>query len=79
MKQRVYAVYDKRAEEAGPLFQAKNDSVGLRNFENMLDREGVKAEEYKLLYLGIYDNEKVMIFANSDPEEVILKLSSEVE
>lgn len=78
MKTRLYTIYDKRAEESGPLFQAKNDAVALRNYESLLAREEVKETEYKLLCVGLFDNEKCLIFPQ-DPEEVILKLSSEVE
>lgn len=78
MLQKLYTIFDRRAEEAGPIFMAKNDSVAMRSFENLLNEEGVKQDEYKLLDLGVFDNEKCIITTKKDPEEVIIKLSSEV-
>jgi hypothetical protein len=54
---RLYTVFDKVAEEAGPIFQAKNDGVALRNFGSILQSQGLNPEDYKLLYLADYDTE----------------------
>jgi hypothetical protein len=56
---RLYTLYDKIAEEGGPIFQAKNDAVALRNFEQaMTAQHGVMhPEDFKLLCVGFYDSD----------------------
>jgi hypothetical protein len=56
----LYAVYDRIAEESGPIFGAKNDAVAVRNFRNYTAE--VKPDEYKLYCVGEYDNDRIMIF-----------------
>jgi hypothetical protein len=53
----LYTVYDKVAEEAGPVFQAKNDGVALRNFQGILQSQHLNPDDYKLIYLADYDSE----------------------
>jgi len=56
---KLYVVFDKVAAEAGPVFQAKNDGVALRQYNELLVKNQVKnTEEYQLLCLGQYDTEK---------------------
>lgn len=50
----IYTVYDKVAEEAGPLFQAVNDGIALRNYRNMQIPESLK-NDYSLHRIGTYD------------------------
>lgn len=57
---RLYSLYDSVAEEFGPLFQAKNDDVALRNVIQMFTEMKGKianAECYHLYYIGDFDNE----------------------
>jgi hypothetical protein len=56
---RLYILYDKVAEEGGPVFQAKNDAVALRHFEQaMAAQHGVMhPEDFKLLCIGFYDSD----------------------
>lgn len=68
---KVYTIYDKVAEESGPVFCAVNDGVALRNFKAMLQQQNVSIYEYKLYCLGSYDA-KTMIIMPTDPREVVL-------
>lgn len=52
---KLYTVYDSVAEEAGPIFQAVNDAVALRNYNNMMaSTPHVNKDEYKLLCIGTF-------------------------
>lgn len=60
----LYAVYDLLAGEAGPVFQAKNDQVALRQYRNLVKGEGINMSEYELYSLGVYDPEKLLIIVH---------------
>ena len=71
MKIMLYTIWDRVAEEAGPIICAKNDAVAVRNFRNYT--KDVREDEYRLYRVGEYDNEKVMIFGlDGRPEEVVV-------
>ncbi|MDR0403910.1 MAG: hypothetical protein LBH35_10015 [Treponema sp.] len=57
MKTRVYSIHDKLAEEYGPLFQAKNDEVALRNFQKLVVSQKLEESEFSLYFVGIFDTE----------------------
>jgi hypothetical protein len=73
MKMGVYVIYDRIAEEAGPLFTAKSDSVAIRNYRISLKE--VQASEYRLYAIGEYDNEKVLLYADPKHREVNTEVS----
>lgn len=73
MKMGVYVIYDRIAEEAGPLFTAKSDAVAIRNYRNSLKE--VQASEYRLYAIGEYDSEKVLLFADPKSREVNTEVS----
>lgn len=53
----LYSVYDKVAEEYGPVFQAVNDRVASRNFSQMLTNPNtpVNTEDFELYRLARFD------------------------
>jgi hypothetical protein len=57
MQMSLYAVFDKVAEESGPIFQAKNDLVALRNFQHLIQDQRLNPEDYQLFWLAYYDTE----------------------
>jgi len=61
MLHRMYTVYDKVAEEGGPLFQAKNDQVAVRVTNKIMESQKLKVVDYELLYMGVYDSETLVI------------------
>ena len=78
MKTYVYCIFDKVANEGGPLFQAKNDAVALRQFQMM--REGlhkeVRPDDFKLFRLGFYDSDTLSL--HGQPEvEIFLQTEGE--
>lgn len=58
---KLYSIYDKLAEEYGPIFQAKNKAIADRNYNNMLIEQSLNPEEYSLDQMGTFDNEKGQI------------------
>lgn len=57
----LYTIYDKVAKEAGPIFEAKNDGVALRQITDMVKNQAIKISEYHLVKLGTFDKETVEI------------------
>ena len=58
MKVNIYTIYDKVACEAGPIFQAKNDTVALRCFMGLMkDTPSVNPTDYDVYCLGEFDTE----------------------
>ena len=58
---KIYCLYDTIAEEAGPLFEAKNDNMARRIYQGFSEFPvGAKKEDFALLKLGYFDrgNEK---------------------
>jgi len=56
MKYRLYSINDRVAGEFGPVFQAVNDGVAIRNYKNLL-KEAQSVEDYSLFYLGTFDTQ----------------------
>lgn len=53
----LYAIWDKKAEEYGPVFTAKNDEVAKRNFNALIKDQPIHPEEYQLCWVGEFDSE----------------------
>lgn len=70
MVTRMYTVFDKVAQEAGPIFNAKNDGVAMRSYLALL-KETKDQGEYKLMCLGSFENESMSIVLLPDPIEVM--------
>ncbi len=66
MKVNIYTIYDKIAEECGPIFQAKNDKVACRACDSMISEScGNCVSDYQLWCLGEFDTE-IMVFIPID-------------
>ena len=74
MIQRLYTIKDQVAEEAGPIFHAKNDQVAFRNYANMAAEKNLPPEEFKLLCIGEYNTETAEITPIT-PTEIDPKIS----
>lgn len=55
MVYKVYTIYDKVAQEAGPPFTAVNDGVAIRNFKEMRIHPSLK-DDYELYHIGFWDS-----------------------
>lgn len=60
MKFNLYTVNDVVAEEAGPVFVAKNSGVAFRNFSGML-KDVTNQSEYELFHVGEYDSDTMQV------------------
>ena len=52
----LYSIYDKDAQEYGPLFNAKNDIVASRYVEEMI-KDVKHSDSYALYCMGAFDTE----------------------
>lgn len=74
MTQRLYTIFDKIADDAGPLFGAKNDDVAKRQFRNFIKESnnnpsGIKIniDEYSLVYVGDFDTTRMTLTSIDRP------------
>lgn len=75
MKHGVYVIYDKVAEESGPMFEAVNNGVALRQACNVLKPlPPTLIDDYQLVKIGEYDTKDMQIYV-IPPEIVDLSLS----
>lgn len=61
MNSEIFTIYDKVAQEAGPIFQAKNIYVAMRYVKEMIKDSKINLKEYDLVRLGIFDSESMSI------------------
>ena len=54
---KLYTIYDLTAEQSGPIFEAKNDKIALRQFNNLFAESQINKEEFTLNYLGEYNHD----------------------
>lgn len=56
---KLFSVYDRKAQEFGLLFEAKNEDVAIRQFKNMLANDRLyPPEDYNLYSFGEFNREK---------------------
>lgn len=68
----IYVIYDRLAEESGPLFEAKNDAVARRSMLSQWKNKGVELGDVKLLRLGTVDHATQRIVLENVPVDVVL-------
>lgn len=57
MYTRIYTIYDKVAQQSGPVFQAVNDATAQRQLRHLLAQPGVVAEDYQLWCIGEFEDD----------------------
>ena len=72
MNTELYTIYDKVAQEAGPIFQAKNLHVAMRYVNEMIKDNKLNLHEYDLVRLGSFDSESMFlsVFPKADAVEL---------
>lgn len=55
-EQNLYTIFDRVAEESGPVFEAKNDAVALRKFRDFMKSNPIDPREFRLVALGRIDH-----------------------
>lgn len=69
----VYCIYDKVAEEAGPLFQAVNDKIAMRQFKQLGIPESLQ-KDYSLHRIATYDSKSMEVVS-----EILYHITEETE
>lgn len=77
MKRNLYVIYDRVAEESGPIFEAINDGIANRRYQALMaeqTHEWFDPLDYLLLHLGEVDK-TTNIINPLPPREVHIKIS----
>ena len=72
MNTELFTIYDKVAQEAGPIFQAKNLYVAMRYVKDMIKDNNINLTEYDLVRLGSFDSESMSLSVLSKADAVEL-------
>lgn len=76
MKTRLYVIYDRVAEESGPITEAKNDGVAYRGYKKFLEsNEDIINDDFMLLCVGTCDHTNNRVEAIYPAIEVYVGLS----
>lgn len=70
MKQNLYVIFDKVAQEAGPIQCAKNDGIARRMFVQAI-KDATFPDDFKILCVGEYDSEEVSFDIYLVPKEIL--------
>ncbi len=70
----LYVVHDVVAGESGPIFEANNDGVALRQYQHMMAKEGVQEGDFLLINLGSVDHTLNKVVALKAPRRVVASL-----
>jgi len=66
----LYTIYDKLAQEGGPLFEAKNDEIARRNFSKLITDNNADVSDFIMYNLGRFDRESLDMFVHDKVEVV---------
>lgn len=72
----LYTIYDKIAEESGPIFSAVNDGIALRSYKNLVEKEGISINEFDLVHVAQYDH-RTMRLDPCDPRILSVIISTD--
>lgn len=80
MKGKIYVINDRLANENGPVFQAVNDAVALRQFTQVLEKTKYP-EDYKLFCVGEIEEDGQLIISEKiyDVESMEMSIITEVK
>lgn len=74
----LYVIHDRVAQESGPVFEAKNDAVAVRNMRNtLLENQAAKPLEFALLRVGTINHETSVITPLGVPVDVSFSITED--
>ena len=57
MRMGLYTIFDRLAEQSGPVFEAANDAVANRQYKSLMDGANVgQPQEYQLFKIGYLEH-----------------------
>lgn len=71
MKMFIYSIRDDKADEYGPIFEAKNDEVAKRNFKHMLTSQPIDPIEFAMYRVGYFDHESAEGSMDIDEDSLV--------
>lgn len=72
-KMGLYVIFDRVAEDSGPIFEAINDGVAHRNYRQfMLKVSPVDQDAYVLYRVGVVNHGSMLVDAEATPVEIVI-------
>nr|WAE43370.1 MAG: nonstructural protein [Microviridae sp.] len=75
----LYTIYDTKAEECGPVLEAKNDAVAIRHYKNALDQAKAGTQDEYWLYCIGEINVLDMVITGKKPRKIEVNKGVAVE
>lgn len=63
-------IFDKLAEESGPVFESKTVAVAQRQYRNLVAQGRISSGDYQLLVVGAIDHATNRLTVNQEVEDV---------
>lgn len=57
----LYVIYDKAAQQPGPIFSAITDAVAIRQYRRLVVDQHVDIADYELLCVGYFDRQNLCV------------------
>jgi hypothetical protein len=71
---KLYVIYDRAAQEAGPIMECKNDQVAARAFKDAMKAAIAGSEDEFWLYcVGEYDRQTMYVSGETTRVEIAMK------
>lgn len=72
MRTSLYIIFDRVAEESGPVFNAVNDGVAMRSYRHLVkDMDPTGQLEYRLYRIGHFDTQTLELTVEVSPVEIV--------
>lgn len=76
----LYVIYDRVAQDSGPIFDSVNDGVAFRQFRALMQNVGTNdIDSYQLLKLGEIDTVTLVIKPFDAPEDITPALPKQLD
>lgn len=73
MKDYIYTIFDKAGEISGTIFHQRNDISAIRFYrQSTMKMDPLTKADFKLVKLGEFDNETMIINTLELPEEILV-------
>lgn len=66
----LYSIYDRIAEEGGPVFASRNNATAIRTFKGVMQREQLNPADFRLYCVGSWTAQNMAVEGLERPVEV---------
>jgi len=68
----LFTISDRVAEDSGPIFSAKNVAVAKRQFQRLVDHDGLDPADFYLVMVGGFDSKSLQLETLEVAEVIVI-------